>query len=82
MTSQFLLKGHKMPNSLFTETLKAHISGTEADIKGNLRLSKALVKEREKWKKNEESLTSMRQIVFEISHFKVRNLSKMDEAIL
>ena len=39
MTSQFLLKGHKMLNFLFaslykiSETLKAHISGTEADIK-------------------------------------------------
>ena len=37
-TSQFLLKGHKMLNFLFvffvkiSETLKAHISGTEADI--------------------------------------------------
>ena len=29
-------------------------------------------------KKNEASLTSMRQMVLEISHFKVRNLSKMD----
>ena len=38
MTSQFLLKGHKMLNFLFdffldvSEILKAHISGTEADI--------------------------------------------------
>ena len=38
VTSQFLLKGHKMLNFLFafflkiSETLKAHISGTEADI--------------------------------------------------
>ena len=38
LTSQFLLKGHKMLNFLFafflkiSETLKAHISGTEADI--------------------------------------------------
>ena len=36
--SQFLLKGHKMFNFLFafflkiSETLKAHISGTETDI--------------------------------------------------
>ena len=36
--SQFLLKGHQMLNFLFafslkiSETLKAHISGTEADI--------------------------------------------------
>ena len=32
--------------------------------------------------KNEPPLTSMRQMVLEISHFKVRNLSKMDVAIL
>ena len=38
MMSRFLLKGHKMLNFLFTfflkisETLKAHISETEADI--------------------------------------------------
>ena len=39
VTSQFLLKGHKMLNFLFafllkiSETLKAYISGTETDIK-------------------------------------------------
>ena len=33
-------------------------------------------------KKNEPSLTSMRQMVLKISHFKVRNLSKMEVAIL
>ena len=39
VTSQFLLKGHKMFNFLvafflkISETLKAHISGTETDIK-------------------------------------------------
>ena len=38
VTSQFLLKGHNMLNFLFafsleiSETLKDHISGTEADI--------------------------------------------------
>ena len=38
MTSQFLLKGHKMLNFLFalflkiSKTLKAHISRMEADI--------------------------------------------------
>ena len=38
MTSQFLLKGHKLLNFLvafflkISETLKAHISGTEIDI--------------------------------------------------
>ena len=39
VTSQFLLKGHKILNFLFgffpkiSETLEAHISGTETDIK-------------------------------------------------
>ena len=38
MTLQFLLKGHKMLNSLFvfflkiSKILKGHISGTEVDI--------------------------------------------------
>ena len=32
-------------------------------------------------KRNEPSLTSMHQMVLEISHFKVSNLSKMDVAI-
>ena len=35
MTSQLLLKGHKMLNFLFAfflKTLEAHISGTETDI--------------------------------------------------
>ena len=38
VTSHFLLKGHKMLKFLFafflkiSETLKAHISGTEADV--------------------------------------------------
>ena len=42
MMSQFLLKGHKMLNFLFpfflkiSETLKAHISGTKADINERL----------------------------------------------
>ena len=40
------------------------------------------MREREKLKKNEPSLTSVRQMVLEISHPKVRNLSKMDVAIL
>ena len=35
------------------------------------------MKEREKCKKNESSLTSMRQMVLEIFHFKVTNLSNM-----
>ena len=43
MTSQFLLKGHKMLNFLvafflkISETLKAHISGTETDINEQLK---------------------------------------------
>ena len=40
------------------------------------------MKEREKCKKNEPSLTSIRQMVLEISHSKGRNLSKMEVAIL
>ena len=38
------------------------------------------MKEREKCKKNEPSPTSMRSVVLEIFHFKVRNLSNMDVA--
>ena len=40
------------------------------------------MKEREKCKKNEPSPTSMHQMVLELFHFKVRNLGKMDIAIL
>ena len=45
VTSQFLLKGNKMLNFLFafflkvSETLKAHISGTETDINKREKLS-------------------------------------------
>ena len=46
------------------------------------KISYAQMKESEKWKKKEPSLTSMRQMVLEISHPKVRNLSKVDVAIL
>ena len=42
--------------------------------------SLAQMKEREKCKKNEPSLTSMRQMVLKISHLKVRDLRKMDVA--
>ena len=38
--------------------------------------------ERAKMQKNEPSLTSMRQMVLEISHFKDRILNKMDVSIL
>ena len=40
------------------------------------------MKEREKMQKNEPPTTSMRQMVLKIFHFKVRNLGKMDIAIL
>ena len=45
MTSHFLLKGHKMLNFLFafflemSETLEAHMSGMETDIKNGEKLS-------------------------------------------
>ena len=53
-------------------------------LKGKLRsrITQAQRKEREKCQKKERSLTSMRQMVLEISHLKVRNLSRMDVAIL
>ena len=56
-----------------------------SEVKGNLRSKKSLaqMKEREKCKKkNEPSPTSMCQMVLEIFHFKVTNLSNMDVAIL
>ena len=40
------------------------------------------MKKREKCKKHEPLPTSMRQMVLEIFHFKVRNLGKMDISIL
>ena len=42
------------------------------------------MKEREKYKKNEPSMTSMRHMILKISHPRVMNLnlSKMDLAIL
>ena len=53
-------------------------------IKGNLRSKKKLSSNERarKMKNNEPSPTSMRQMVLEIFHFKVRNLSNMDVAIL
>ena len=54
-------------------------------VKGKkLRSEKSLaqMKERGKCKKNKSSLISMCQMTLDISHFKVRNLSKMDVAIL
>ena len=52
-------------------------------LKGKLRSKKSLAQMKErKNAKNEPSLTSMRKMVLEISHFKVRNWSKIDVAIL
>ena len=53
-------------------------------IKGNLRLKKKLssIERARKIQKNRPSPTSVRQMVLEIFHFKVRNLGKMDIAIL
>ena len=52
--------------------------------KGNRRSRKKLSSNERAWKmqKNEPSPTSMRQMVLEIFHFKVRSLGKMDIAIL
>ena len=55
------------------------------DIKGKLQSKHKLSSNKRVWKmqkKNEPSLTSMRQMVLEISHFRVGNLRKMDVAIL
>ena len=49
-------------------------------IKGQLHSKNKLISD--EMQKNEPSLTSMRQMVLEISHSKVRNLSKMEVAIL
>ena len=53
-------------------------------FKGNLRSKKKLRLNERAWKmqNNEPSPTSMRQMVVEIFHFKVRNLGEMDIAIL
>ena len=56
----------------------------KADLKGNLRSKHKLSSNEKRVKnaKNEPSLTSIHQIVLEISHPKVRNLSKMEVIIL
>ena len=55
-----------------------HLKGTSGRKK-----SYAQMKEREKCKKKHEpSPTSLRQMIFEIFHFKVSNFGKMDIAIL
>ena len=56
--------------------------GTSSKGKSGQKISLAEMKEHEKCKKNEPSLTSRRQMVLKISYFKVKNLSKMDVAIL
>ena len=58
--------------------LSMRCGGKHSILKGNSGL--AQMKECEKCKKNEPSLTSMRQMVLQISHLKVKNLSKMDVA--
>ena len=64
--------------------VNAGLQGGVPWLKGTSGRNKSLaqMKEREKCKKNEPSPTSMRQMVLEIFHFKVRNLSNMDVAIL
>ena len=75
-TLSILMCVYKMENNY--ETLKMpELKGTSGRKK-----SEAQMKEREKCKKNEPLPTSMRQMVLEIFHFKVRNLGKMDIAIL
>ena len=53
-------------------------------LKGQVRSKNKLRSNERAWKmqNNEPSLTSMHQMVLEISHFNVWNLSKMDVAIL
>ena len=65
------------------ETEGLILAAQEQALKGTSGLKKlAQMKEHEKCKKIEPSLTLMCQMVLEISHFKVRTLSKMDVAIL
>ena len=63
---------------IWSFSYSARQTGTP-NLKGKLQSEKCLsqLKEREKCK-NEPSLTSMRQMILEIFHFKVMNLRKMD----
>ena len=65
-------------------TTVSHLFDEMISIKGQLHSKNKLsLNERaEKMQKDEPSLTSMCQMVPEISHSKVRNLSKMEVAIL
>ena len=80
--SQFLLKSLKLAR----ESLKINKNSTNISqvLKGTSGRKKSLaqMKEREKMQKNEPLPTSMRQMVLEIFHFKVRNLSNLDVTIL
>ena len=51
----------------------------ESEVKGKLWLKKKFSSNERAWEmqKNEPLMTSMRQVVLEVSHFKARNLSKM-----
>ena len=72
------------PNPSTPRVFKLQYANFEKKFsKGNSSRKKSLaqMKEREKCKK-EPSPTSVRQMVLEILHFKVRNLSNMDIAIL
>ena len=55
-----------------------------AVVKGDLRSKKKFSSNKRAWKMqiNEPSPSSMRQMVLEIFHFKVKYLSNMDVAIL
>ena len=68
----------------FSPSLNLYNSGTRKDIKGQLHSKNKLSSNERarKMQKNEPSLISMRQMVLEISHSKVRNLNKMEVAIL
>ena len=72
-------------NLIISKKLIKVYNGYDSDaVKGHLRSKKQLSSNERAWKmqKNEPSTTSMRQMVLEIFHFKVRNLGKMDIAIL
>ena len=70
-------------NQMLTYLNESNSINESNNIKGNLRLKKVKLK----WKsvknaKKEPSPTLMRQMVLQIFHFKIRNLSNMDDAIL
>ena len=79
---------HKPQNHVFVFHIKRGfhvIYGTRVPVfKGQLHSKNTLSSNERarKMQENEPSLTSMRQMVLEISHFKVGNLRKMEVAIL